>query len=105
MNQETIRFHRLASGEFLEAYHWYLERSEQAAKNFVSAVDHCLFRIADHSQRLPKAGRTYQYVRVNGFPYVVIFRKIEAADFQFFIFAVSHTSRKTGYWRSRRAID
>ena len=105
MNLEKFRFHRLAEGELLHAYFWYKERSEEAAVKFKLSLDHSFFRIFDHSQRLPKLGETYQYVRVNDFPYTLIFRKIDFPDYQFFVYAMPHTSRKSSYWRSRRATD
>ena len=105
MSFEPIHFHRLAAREFRKARLWYYKKSATAAKKFVLAVDRALQRIIDHPERLPKMEKGFQYVRVNRFPYKIIFEKQPTAEYDYIIFAVYHTSRRPGYWRKRPGIE
>lgn len=100
MSASRIRFHRLAVGEYRSARDWYWQRSEQAARQFVFAIDRAADRIAAGAESLPVLTGVFRYARVRGFPYVLVFRRIEADLVK--IVAVSHTSRRPGYWRRRR---
>jgi hypothetical protein len=101
MSLAAIHFHRLATKEFRKAVNWYKEKSETAAQMFLVAVDHAMQRIVNHPERLPKIDKRFHYVRVNRFPYKIVFEKNFPSDNQFMIFAVAHTSRRTDYWRKR----
>jgi len=101
MSLAAIHFHRLATKEFRQAVHWYEEKSETAAQNFLAAVDRAMQRIVNHPEQLPIIDKRYHYVRVNRFPYKIVFEKNFPSDNQYMIFAVAHTSRRTGYWRKR----
>lgn len=100
MPASRIRFHRLAAREYRLARDWYWERSEEAARRFVFAIDRAADRIVADAESLPVLTGVFRYVRVTGFPYVVVFRRIEADLVK--IVAVAHTSRQPGYWRHRR---
>ncbi len=100
MSSKRVVFHRVAAQEYRSARDWYADRSPRTADNFRAAVDQAVGRIASESNLLPKLGRAYGWVRVRRFPYVLIFRERSAGSIM--VIAVAHTSRRPGYWRSRR---
>lgn len=100
MPGKTLVFHRLAAREYRAARRWYADRSPEAAASFQIAVDQALGRIPSQGDLLPRLGRVYRWVRVRRFPYVLVFR--EQSPDCIMVMAVAHTSRRPGYWRSRR---
>lgn len=95
-----VEFHRLAQKEYLEARRWYAKRSLEAAANLTIAVNHAVTRIRDNPERSSKIANQFRYMRVTGFPYILIFRQLEPGLIH--VHAVAHTSRRPGYWRKRR---
>lgn len=95
-----VVFHRLAAREYRSSRDWYAECSADAAEKFYVAVDQAVSRIASESDPSAKLGPVYRWVRVRRFPYVLIFR--ERSPESIMVMAVAHTSRRPGYWRSRR---
>ena len=100
MPVSQIRFHRLAAREYRLARDCYWERSKEAAQQFIFALDRAVDRIVADAESLPVLAGVFRYARVTGFPYVVVFRRVEADIVK--IVAVAHTSRRPGYWRHRR---
>ncbi len=100
MPASSVVFHRLAAREYRSAHKWYADRAAEAAENFRIAVDQAVERISSRSESLPKLGPVYRFVRVRRFPYVLIFRQRSPESVM--VMAVAHTSRRPGYWRSRR---
>jgi plasmid stabilization system protein ParE len=95
-----LLFHRLAAGEYRSARNWYRERSAEVAERFSIAVDHAVSRIAKDIDTLPVLTGQYRYVRVNRFPYILVFRLVDRDEVV--VVAVAHTSRRPGYWRGRK---
>jgi len=95
-----VVFHRLAADEYSSARKWYAERSHVADAHFRDAVDAAVERVTTCHEALPRIGRLYRWVRVRGFPYILITRAQSAEKVM--IVAVAHTSRRPGYWRQRR---
>jgi hypothetical protein len=62
----------------------------------IAAID----QIVDRGLALPKAFGDFHYVRVQRFPYVVVFR--QKPDLSLQIVAIAHASRRVGYWRRRK---
>lgn len=95
-----IRFHRLAIRELIDAAAWYRARSAKAADRFLDEVDNTVELI----QKFPLANATvleaYRYALLKNFPYVVVYRVL--SESLVFVWAVAHTSRKTGYWKRRK---
>ncbi len=100
MPTREVIFHRLAAREYRTARDWYRQRSVEAAERFCIAVDRAVSRIFSDVDSLPKLTGAYRYVRVNRFPYVLIFR--QTAPNAVMVVAVAHTSRRPGYWRGRK---
>ena len=71
----TVVFHRLAGGEYRNARDWYAARSAAVAERFRIAVDRTAERVAAEAEALPVLSGPYRWVRVRGFPYLLIFRR------------------------------
>jgi toxin ParE1/3/4 len=99
MAELRIEFHRLALKEFDEACKWYSERSADARLKFKAAVDAAVQRISSDPTLLPRYSDKYQWVRVQRFKYIVVFRPRSSNEIV--VVAVAHTSRRPGYWRRR----
>jgi toxin ParE1/3/4 len=99
MPPTEVIFQRLAAREYRAARDWYRERSVEVEERFCAAVDRAVSRIIADPDALPRLMRAYRYVRVNRFPYVLIFR--QAGPSTLIVIAVAHTSRRPGYWRGR----
>jgi toxin ParE1/3/4 len=95
-----VAFHRLATKEYREAKRWYAERSGDVAARFRDAVDRAIIRLASRPEAMSAFSSGYRYVRVNWFPYVVVFQ-IDGPD-ECFVVALAHTSRRPNYWRRRK---
>jgi plasmid stabilization system protein ParE len=95
-----VIFHRLAAREYRSARDWYRQRSETVEQRFTLSIDRAADRIAVDADSLPVLTGTYRYIRVTKFPYVLVFRRLEADTMM--VVAVAHTSRRPGYWRRRR---
>ena len=99
MPATQVIFHRLAAREYRSARDWYRERSVEVAQRFCSAVDRAVSRIVTEADSLPTLVGAYRYVRVQRFPYLMIFRHLDRDVIM--VVAVAHTSRRPGYWRRR----
>jgi plasmid stabilization system protein ParE len=99
MAERRIEFHRLALKEFDEARKWYSERSPDAERKFKAAVEDAIDRISRNPALLPRYSNNYQWVRVQRFKFIVVFRSRSANEVS--VVAVAHTSRRPGYWRRR----
>ncbi len=94
-----VVFHRLAAREYRAARDWYAARSREAAERFLSSVDKAIEHIAAGYEGLPIVSHHYRRVRVNRFPYILIYRSL--SEDSVMIVAVAHTSRRADYWRRR----
>jgi toxin ParE1/3/4 len=100
MGATQVIFHRLAAREYRSARDWYSHRSAEVADRFLLAVDKAVNRLVAGADVLPRLSGVYRYVRVSRYPYVLVFRNIDASAVM--IVAVAHTSRRPGYWRRRK---
>ena len=99
MSSVKLNFHRLAEKEYEEAIDYYAERSAKSAQRFREAVDAAARRIVNAPDSLPKSSGQNRWVRVQRFPYILVFRPRDPE--QIVVVAVAHTSRRPGYWRRR----
>jgi plasmid stabilization system protein ParE len=84
--------------EAWEAYHWYRERSETAAENFLQSLRQARQTVTER----PRGGGSYSHGtrcrRLWRFPYGLIY--VERDD-RIVAIAVAHLKRRPGYWRKR----
>ena len=96
----TVDFHRLATREYLRAYRWYARRSPRAAQGFVNAINKAVQKIAGGPSRHPTYLQHFHWVQAHRHHYVLYYRILDPNTV--LIMAVSHTSRRPGYWLRRR---
>ncbi len=97
----TVSFHRLAAEELRKAHAWYATRDSGVADRFQKAVDDAVTRICQDPDAQPALLKHFRWVRVRRFPYRLIFER--ADEDRILILAVAHTSRRSRYWRGRKA--
>jgi plasmid stabilization system protein ParE len=93
-----VAFHPEAIAEFDAAVDWYARRSEQAADDFVRAVNDAVSAI--EIRPLMWAEYLYgtrRYV-LRHFPFVVVYLLNES---RITIVAIAHGRRRPGYWKER----
>jgi hypothetical protein len=100
MPPSQVVFHRLAAREYRSARDWYSTRSAEAAEGFRIGVDRAVHRVMVDAEALPHLVGAYRYVRVSGFPYLLVLRRIDVKSVK--VVAVAHASRRPGYWRGRK---
>jgi plasmid stabilization system protein ParE len=96
---KTLRFHREAEQELVEARDWYEARSEVTRQAFALEVAHAIDRILEAPLAYSLGRRGERRFVLDRFPYTIIYRLREA---EVFIVAVAHQSRRPGYWQRRR---
>lgn len=79
--------------------HWYEERGADLGVAFTSEIARALRLIRQAPERWPRYGARHRRVLVRRFPFWVVYLPIETC---IWVVAVAHTSRRPGYWRSRR---
>jgi plasmid stabilization system protein ParE len=95
----TVRFLRLATRDLDDASRWYLRRNPRRAQRFAQAVDRAVKQIANAPDRWPVYQGPFRWVRAGRFPYILYYRILDPSTV--LIYAVSHTSRRPGYWKRR----
>jgi len=98
-----LRMLTAASDEMTEAARWYEERVEGLGKRFLSEVRATVAYIRSRPEE-PAVVSKYSPWRVRSrrvkrFPYAIIY---ELREKECVVVAVAHSSRRPGYWRSRR---
>lgn len=85
--------------EMHEAYRWYFERSQSAATQFQSAIDHAIDTLVQAPERWPvfddKKIRRYL---IRHFPYSLLYT-FNSSSKHVLIVAVAHQRRRPGFWR------
>lgn len=99
MSNWNVSFNRLAIKDFREARDYYAERSPETSTRFIAKLDAAIERIIRNPDSLPAVSGKYRWVRVEKFPYCLIY--YQRTDIDIRIVAVAHTSRRPGYWRRR----
>lgn len=99
MTRLDLDFHPMVGNEIAEAIGWYLNRSPAVADAFIGALDEALDQIATDPDRAAPYIHGRRAVRVDRFPYIVIYKRHEL---RVRVSAVAHSSRRPGYWKNRR---
>ena len=90
--------HPAAEGEVVEAFRWYLERSEETDQRFLDEPDSAFAS----TERTPLQARQHlagtRRVLLPSFPYMVVYRVMSD---RLWVLAVAHGRRRPGYWKSR----
>jgi hypothetical protein len=98
MSNQVFEYHPQAIVEAYRAYHWYDERSENAAERFWQELRRARTIVTDE----PIAWSSYlhgtRYFQLRRFPYALVY--IERGE-RIIGIAVAHLKRRPGYWRKR----
>jgi plasmid stabilization system protein ParE len=93
-----IEFHPEAQLELEGARSWYRERSQLAARAFVTEVLRALQNIAVSPDAWPRTRANERRFVLKRFPYSIVYRIREN---EVFITAIAHHRRLPGYWSRR----
>lgn len=90
-----------AKGEASETASWYESQQTGRGDAFLDALDDALQRLGEHPERYPCWRRDLPFRRLllSLFPDLV-FYEIRPDSIE--VHAIAHTSRRPGYWLSRR---
>jgi plasmid stabilization system protein ParE len=93
----SLEIHPAALEELSSAIHWYIARSEVAARQFAAAIEDAIASIQNSPQRWPAGEHgTRKYV-LRRFPFALIYRTDVSS---IIVLAVAHGNRRPGYWRT-----
>jgi len=95
----VIEFGAAARAEFDEAFHWYAERSGDAALSFAAEVELAIGKLAADPGRFPPTYAGCQQCLLHRFPYSIVFHRSAG---KISIVAIAHAKRRPGYWTHRR---
>jgi toxin ParE1/3/4 len=97
---KPVRFHRAAKAELDKAIAYYRSERDELGAEFQAEIENKIELISRHPQIGAPYGTTgYRYFVAKRFPYVIFYADNESA---IWIVAISHASRRPGYWRRRK---
>src|SRR5262245_58401440 len=94
----AVAFRRAARADIEEAAVWYDARRAELGAQFLSEVDRCVVRLADHPERFPIVHRDIRRIALQRFPYSIYFR-VEVR--RIVVLAVFHGRRDPRSWMTR----
>ena len=95
---KRVKYHPDARVETIESALFYDERQVGLGDRFLRAVEDCQRFIQNHSGCGTPCDEGTRRYRVRKFPFALVYK--EYAD-HILVVAVSHFSRKPGYWADR----
>jgi toxin ParE1/3/4 len=100
---EGLELHPDAEEELAAAVEWYEAQREGLGARLLDAVTRVLARIGKKPRQFAPwpSERSFRRAVVRRFPYVIFFVEGRPS----IVFAVAHTSRLSGYWRSRASAQ
>ena len=95
-----VRLHPAARAELHEAADWYaLEAGRSTAAKFITAFEQARARLLENPGLGVRERAKARKIPFQQFPYSLIYRLSERT---ILIVAISHQSRRPGYWGGRR---
>lgn len=94
----SVRFLRPAEEELLETVAYYNGRVPGLGAEFLAEVERATTLAGEHPKLGAFFNKDVRRLPIRRFPYSLIYQAV--AD-EVLILAVSHQSRRPGYWRSR----
>lgn len=73
-----------------KAHEWYEEQQPALGERFLREIDHCFDKLEADPYLYAVIKKQYRQILLKNFPYVIVFKVIEA---QVLILSVFHTSR------------
>jgi plasmid stabilization system protein ParE len=94
----TSKLHPGAEEDLQESIAWYAEQDPRAADRFLGAVKQALLSIASDPERCATISSGIHAYSMTKYPFQIVFR---IHDFEMEVLAISHASRRSGYWTNR----
>ena len=91
----TIVFHPGAEQDFLDAFHWYEERSPGLGDRFSRFIEKQIILVSENPEHYPEKKGQYRESKIDVFPYLIVY-KFYPDTGVVFIVSIYHTSRKPG---------
>lgn len=88
-----------AEEEYTDSLRWYAERSTRVAERFEAEFEKALEAIAEYPERYSLCDNRHRFFLLKRYPFQIIYRK--TSEDRWLVVAVTHTSRRPGYWRNR----
>lgn len=82
--------------EFNESFEFYEERVAGLGERFESRIEKKIQGILTHPERYRKRNKNFREARVNGFPFLIIYKYYKAKNL-ITVYSIFHTSRNTKY--------
>ena len=101
MAAKPLSIHPAALEEFKSALLWYLERSENAARNFADELDRAIAAVRKSPARWPTGAHGTRSFVMQRFPFAVVYRETKSAVQ---VVAIAHGHRRPGYRKNRIEI-
>src|SRR2546430_13591491 len=89
-----------AAADAREAELWYMERSAQAAADFVVELKKGVKKVVEAPLRWPKHRYGTRRYRLHKFPYLIVYR---VHSDRIRVMAFQHSRRRESFWRRRGA--
>jgi toxin ParE1/3/4 len=77
-----------------EAFDWYEERQAGLGYEFIEELEEGFERLCKHPQHYTAINQTYRRLRINRFPYLIVY---EIEDTKVIVNTVRNTSQKSKY--------
>lgn len=91
-------FHPEAKFELTQAVEFYQTREINLGAEFLDEVFGAIARIVEYPQAFPNFSPNTRKCLINRFPFAIIY---QIRKKEIFIIAITHLSRKPGYWKER----
>jgi hypothetical protein len=91
-------FHPEAKFELTQAVEFYQTREINLGAEFLDEVFGAITRIVEYPQAFPNFSPNTRKCLINRFPFAIIY---QIRKEEIFIIAITHLSRKPGYWKER----
>jgi plasmid stabilization system protein ParE len=92
-------YHPEAEAEYHADVRYYRDISPNLGRAFVIEVEAAIKRILEFPEAYSPAGKGLRRCPVRRFRHIIVY---EIQSERVFIWAVAHTSREPGYWKTRR---
>jgi toxin ParE1/3/4 len=91
-------YHPAAKAEYLQAIQHYSGIRPELGMSFVTEVEGAIERARQFPQAYGKVTESLRHIGTHRFPYAIVY---EIREDRILIWAVAHTSREPGYWKTR----
>ena len=98
----SIHFLELAQSELDDAYETYEYKQKELGHNFIEEVSNTLQLIKTYPDVWPESSVQTQRCLIKGFPYAVLFQKV---DITIFVLAIVNLRKKPIHWVSKSVSE